>query len=184
MLKFFSRYIIFIGFSLFLLLFLSLSKAEDKPFNLNNPDQEEVLQKNRVQVETLPEEKSDKITVNKLFVNIPHWKKAESSDFQPKKLTVKVGDTVIWINNDTRTHFITSMKDNYPTSNYGEKIEEDEEDEEEEEEKSEKSDDIYFTSDYMDKGVRFSYTFEKQGVYKYFCYTHPIEMQGYIVVEE
>lgn len=122
-------------------------------------------------------------------IDIPDKEKAGSSNFKPGIAKVKTGDKIVWTNKDSRTHFITSMSTcDYPGSNCN-KAADDSEDEEEEEAEEESgselaSDTFYFTSDYLESGKTFTYTFEKVGVYKYYCFTHPLEMSGFIEVEE
>lgn len=120
-------------------------------------------------------------------IDIPDREKAGNSSFNPVKVKVKAGDKVVWTNNDSRTHFITSMSNcDYPGSDcyVSPEDEEDELEDEEENENNLASDTFYFTSDYLDQGKTFTYIFEKGGVYKYYCFTHPLEMTGYIEVEE
>ena len=97
------------------------------------------------------------------------------------KLTVKVGDIIVWTNNDIHTHFVTSMKDNYPQRDYSKPTEEEEE---EEEESEEEVDDTFFSSSPIEPDGTFIHSFKKPGVYKYFCFRHPRFMQGFIIVEE
>ena len=69
--------------------------------------------------------------------------------FVPQNITVKVGQTVKWTNNDTVLHNVV-----------GSGIE----------------------SDYLQKGERFTYTFEEEGTYQYKCTAHPW-MEGEVIVE-
>ncbi len=61
----------------------------------------------------------------------------------PSNLTVKVGDVVTWINRDSVTHTVTEMS----------------------EEKA--------FDEMLGPGQRFSYRFERRGVYVYYCVVHP-----------
>jgi plastocyanin len=167
--------IIFIGFSL---LFTGIVKAENGQIILNKHDQKVNSEKDSTQIKTIQEEKNETSNAREFFVNIPNWKEVGNSDFIPKELTVKVGDIVIWTNNDSRTHYITTMKHNYPGQNLAEGIEDEEEEEEEED------DDTFFSSSDINPGETFSYSFNKPGTYKYFCFPHPIEMQGVVIVKE
>ncbi len=127
------------------------------------------------------------IKVKIFYIDMPDKDKAGNSNFKPAKVKVKAGDKIVWTNNDSRTHFITSMSTcDYPGSGCYEspEAEEDELEEEEEDENNLASDTFYFTSDNIDPGDVFTYTFEKVGVYKYYCFTHPLEMTGFIEVEE
>lgn len=67
----------------------------------------------------------------------------------PQNITVKVGQTVMWTNNDTVLHDVV-----------GSGIE----------------------SDYLQKGEKFTYTFEEEGTYPYICSIHPW-MEGEVIVE-
>ncbi len=127
------------------------------------------------------------IKVKIFYIDMPDREKAGNSNFNPVRVKVKAGDKVVWTNNDSRTHFITSMSNcDYPGSDcyVSSEDDEDELEDEEENESNLASDTFYFTSDNMDTGDVFTYTFEKVGVYKYYCFTHPLEMTGFIEVEE
>ena len=146
---------------------------------INQADQE------KEQKELVAGLKGSNVTI--IYVDIPDKEKAGSSSFKPGKLKVKPGDKIIWTNNDNRTHFITSMSNcDYPGSSCNKAADDSEDEEEEEEESGSKlaSDTFYFTSDYLDPGKTFTYTFDKVGVYKYYCFTHPLEMTGFIEVEK
>jgi len=84
----------------------------------------------------------------------------EGWEFNPAKLTVKVGDTVIWINDDDTKHKI-AFEDaslNAP---------------------------VRKTARSFAVGDKFSLTFTKAGVFKYFCNTHESQdMLGVVVVED
>jgi hypothetical protein len=63
--------------------------------------------------------------------------------FSPSNLTVKVGDVVTWINRDSVTHTVTDLS-------------------------------VQKAFDRMlGPGQRFSYRFERRGVYVYYCVVHP-----------
>jgi plastocyanin len=68
--------------------------------------------------------------------------------FIPSEVTVKVGDTVTWSNDDSAAHTVTSGT---PTDG---------------------PDGIFDSSLFM-AGTTFSYTFDKAGEYNYFCMVHP-----------
>ena len=174
MFKLSFRSIIFIGFSLF---FVGVVKAENGQIILNIQDQKVNSQKGSARIKTIQGEKNEISNAREFFVNISNWKATGNSDFNPKELTVKVGDFIIWTNNDTCTHYVTTMKHNYPEWNLTEEIEDEEEEEEQ-------VDDSYFSSSDIDPGDAFRHSFNKAGTYKYFCFTHPIEMQGVVIVEE
>jgi plastocyanin len=73
--------------------------------------------------------------------------------FAPATLTVPVGTTVTWINQDEEPHTVTSATSQEP-----------------------------FRSDALDTDDKFSFTFAKPGTYKYFCAIHP-HMVGTVVVQ-
>ena len=176
MVKLFLKCTIFIGFSFFLAGFVT---AENSQLIRNQHDQNDKSAKDSSN-KSSQEAESNKPKAREFYVNMPDWKVAGNSDFEPKELTVKVGDIVIWTNNDSRTHYVTTMKHNYPGQNLAEGIEDDEEEEEEEDEDH----DTFFSSSDINPGETFSYSFTKPGTYKYFCFTHPIEMQGVVIVKE
>ncbi len=177
MFKRFLKCLIFIGFSFLL---AGIVRAENNQSIRGRHDQKVNSEKGSAQIKTIQKEKNETSSLREFFVNIPSWKEAGNSDFTPKKLTVKVGDIVVWTNNDSRTHYVTTMKHNYPDQNLAEEIE----DEEEEEEDEEEGDDKFFSSSDINPGETFSHSFNKPWIYKYFCFTHPIEMQGVVIVKE
>ncbi|GEM_PF-1355582 len=63
--------------------------------------------------------------------------------FSPSNLTVKAGDVVTWINRDSVTHTVTDLS--------GQKA----------------------FDEVLGPGQRFSYRFERRGVYVYYCVVHP-----------
>jgi plastocyanin len=75
-----------------------------------------------------------------------------SNSYNPNPIEIKVGDTVTWINNDSSPHTVTSS-----------------------------SKDINFDSDVLRREETFSFTFDREGEYPYFCTLHP-SMVGTIVV--
>jgi plastocyanin len=75
--------------------------------------------------------------------------------YVPEVLTVPVGTTVTWLNNDTVTHTITTTSVPSGASS--------------------------FTSGFLAYGNKFSYTFTVPGTYTYDCTVHPF-MTGTIVV--
>jgi len=66
-----------------------------------------------------------------------------SYKFNPEVLTVAVGNTVTWTNNDDVPHTVTS------------------------------SDKHFKSSGALDKGDSYSYTFTAPGTYPYYCTVHP-----------
>jgi plastocyanin len=77
-----------------------------------------------------------------------------SNSYNPNPIEIKVGDTVTWINNDSSPHTVTS---------------------------SSSSKDSNFDSDVLRRGETFSFTFDREGEYPYFCTLHP-SMVATIVV--
>jgi plastocyanin len=75
-----------------------------------------------------------------------------SNSYNPNPIEIKVGDTVTWINNDSSPHTVTSS-----------------------------SNDRTFDSDVLTRGETFSFTFDKEGQFPYFCTLHP-NMVGTVVV--
>jgi plastocyanin len=74
-----------------------------------------------------------------------------SNSYNPNPIEIKVGDTVTWINDDSSPHIVTS------------------------------SNDSTFDSDVLRRGETFSFTFDKEGEYPYFCTLHP-SMVGTVIV--
>lgn len=66
--------------------------------------------------------------------------------FSPSELEVEVGTTVTWINTDNQAHTVTSGSDG-------------------------EHDDL-FDSGSMDPGDEFSYQFDEEGTYDYYCIPH------------
>jgi plastocyanin len=75
-----------------------------------------------------------------------------SNSYNPNPIEIKVGDTVTWINNDSSPHTVTSS-----------------------------SNESNFDSDVLQRGEAFSFIFDKEGQYPYFCTLHP-SMVGTVVV--
>ncbi len=71
--------------------------------------------------------------------------------YSPAELTVEVGTTVTWTNNDTVLHTVTSgaSENNVATA------------------------DGLFDSGFLDPGATWSYTFTEEGVFDYHCTPHP-----------
>lgn len=73
-----------------------------------------------------------------------------SNSYNPNRIEINVGDTVTWINDDSSPHTVTS------------------------------SNDSAFDSDVLMRGETFSFTFDKEGEYPYFCTLHP-SMVGTVI---
>jgi plastocyanin len=76
--------------------------------------------------------------------------------YLPSTLTVPVGTTVTWTNDDSAAHTVTSGKDSTP--------------------------DGFFDSSLFLAGKTFSHTFDAPGEYEYFCFVH-LWMKGEVIVE-
>jgi plastocyanin len=74
-----------------------------------------------------------------------------SNSYNPNPIEIKVGEIVTWINDNSSPHTVTS------------------------------SNDSTFDSDVLRRGETFSFTFDKEGEYPYFCTLHP-SMTGTVVV--
>lgn len=82
--------------------------------------------------------------------------KIDNFVFQPQDLTVPVGTRITWTNDDDIPHLVVEI----PQTNG----------------------DPAFRSPALDTEDTFSFTFDKPGVYDYFCALHP-HMVGKIIVE-
>jgi plastocyanin len=76
--------------------------------------------------------------------------------YDPQDLTVEVGYTVTWTNNDTVAHTVTAGTPDNPTGE--------------------------FDSGTIQPGETFSYTFDQAGTFDYYCTLHP-DMTGSVTVE-
>lgn len=79
----------------------------------------------------------------------------ELSMFMPPEITIPAGTTVVWVNNDSFEHNVTSGPEDDPTD--------------------------LFDAD-VAAGESFSFTFEEPGTYPYHCDIHP-GMVGTVIVE-
>lgn len=99
-------------------------------------------------------------TVDLTLQNVGNW-------YDPRKLTVKQGDTVTWVNNDTEPHTVTSgVGGGIQSVQTGQKG----------------TPDGIFDSDFFGPGESWSFTFENTGTYAYFCVIHPW-MEAVVMVE-
>lgn len=78
------------------------------------------------------------------------------SCYIPTKITVKAGQQVTWLNQDSAFHSVTSGRYDSPTDD--------------------------FDSGYMDPYQSFTLTFDQIGTIDYFCTLHPW-MEGQVIVE-
>ena len=76
--------------------------------------------------------------------------------YLPPQISVGKGDEVIWINEDSAFHSVTSGKYDEPTN--------------------------LFDSGHLDPSEYFSFTFESTGVFDYYCTLHPW-MEGQVIVK-
>lgn len=83
---------------------------------------------------------------------------SSNSCFQPSSISISTGDAVVWTNDDTAAHTVTSG-----TATDGP--------------------DGVFDSGLLPAGNTFSVTFDKSGTYQYFCQVHPW-MLGSLLVQE
>jgi len=84
----------------------------------------------------------------------------KNNRFSPDSLTIKVGTTITWINEDNYMHTVTSGAS-----------------------PSDRTD--LFDSGNLNKGETFSYTFDEAGTIDYFCIPHySLGMIGKIIVTE
>lgn len=94
-------------------------------------------QQNPVESPTVTQTSSNSNSPKTYYVNIVN------SQFNPMIINVSVGDTLIWMNNETITETVTS--------NAG----------------------AVFNSGYLTPGQSYSYTFNASGVYNYYSQIHP-----------
>ncbi len=77
--------------------------------------------------------------------------------FQPAQLTVDVGDTVTWQQQDNTTHTLTAGNPSSPSGQ--------------------------FDHQEFGRGEEFAFTFERSGEFPYFCSIHPEGMRGTVKVQ-
>ena len=98
-------------------------------------------------------------SIDLTFQNLANW-------YEPRKLSVSTGDTIVWKNDDTEPHTVTSGSGagiaSVQTNEKG------------------KPDGI-FDSNFFAPGESWSYTFYTPGTYSYFCIIHPW-MEGVVTV--
>ena len=86
----------------------------------------------------------------------PHKVEIADIKYNPAKTRIKVGETVVWVNNDERDHTVASKA---------------------------REKDGGFDSGKIAAGEKFEHTFEKPGKYEYGCSYHP-RMKGVVEVTE
>ena len=99
-----------------------------------------------------------------------------SRRFAPTTITVAVGDTVTWTNDDSEAHTVTAYQDDIPRgSEYfasGDFSTE-----------RDARDDVQ--AGLLKEGESYRFTFERSGTYQYFCIPHEEQgMKGTVIVEE
>jgi plastocyanin len=85
---------------------------------------------------------------------------SESNSYNPNLIEIKVGDTLTWRNDDSSPHTVTSSSSSSSNDN---------------------NDITTFDSGVLMRGETFSFTFDMEGEYPYFCTLHP-NMVGTVVV--
>tara|TARA_B100001540_G_C15798655_1_gene638864 strand:- start:32 stop:1723 length:1692 start_codon:yes stop_codon:yes gene_type:complete len=86
----------------------------------------------------------------------------DNSCFEPYIVNISIGDTVTWTNNDDAIHVVVNRTANtaqLENSQNGE----------------------FFDSGFLKSNESFSYTFNQEGMFEYFCTLHPW-MNGYVTV--
>ena len=103
------------------------------------------------------------IFAEELFITIPEGTSREGCEitnecYVPNTLPISAGDKIVWQNEDTAFHTVTSGT-------------------------PESGADNQFDSGMFSKGEKFSHEFQKSGTFDYFCLLHPW-MEGTIIVEK
>jgi glucose/arabinose dehydrogenase len=88
--------------------------------------------------------------------------------FNPSIANIKVGDTVVWTNNDPIIHTIVEGNPSLPSPASTIRPEA-------------STTDIGFGSGFLNQGMTFKHTFDKPGTFNYYCSVHPT-MVGKVVV--
>ena len=103
------------------------------------------------------------VLAEEVIITIPEGTSREGCEIMqecyiPDRLSISVGDKIIWQNEDTAFHTVTSGK-------------------------PESGSDNKFDSGMFSKGEEYSHEFRKSGTFDYFCLLHPW-MEGTIIVEK
>jgi glucose/arabinose dehydrogenase len=88
--------------------------------------------------------------------------------FNPGDVNIKVGDTVVWTNNDPIIHTIVEGSPSLPSPASTIRPEA-------------STTGIGFDSGFLNQGMTFKHTFDKSGIFNYYCSVHPT-MIGKVVV--
>jgi len=128
--------------------------ARTSAINLHQPTRTAGISESTSSNTTIAEAENSKIHA----VEIPFgsWNKELRKEFYiPSSLRVHTGDTVVWANNDTVGHTATSIAFNSP---------------------------LIWPAGSNEGSSKFNYTFDRPGIYNYFCQIHP-HMSGTIYVD-
>jgi plastocyanin len=88
--------------------------------------------------------------------------------FKPSDVNIKVGDTVVWTNNDPVIHTIVEGSPSLPSPASTIRPEA-------------STTSMGFQSGFLNQGMTFKHTFDKPGTFNYYCSVHPT-MIGKVVV--
>lgn len=98
--------------------------------------------------ENIVDESSDAPNTAEIIMPNGNAEQSNTGFFIPLHLQVKVGTTVVWVNDDNVLHTVQSQDlDGNPTG--------------------------VFNSNVLNTGERFAFKFEESGAYNYFCTLHP-----------
>ncbi|MFL6327504.1 MAG: PQQ-dependent sugar dehydrogenase [Nitrososphaeraceae archaeon] len=89
--------------------------------------------------------------------------------FNPSTVNIKVGDTVVWTNNDPVIHTIVEGSPSLPSPQSAIRPE------------ASTATSAQFKSGFLSQGMTFKHTFDKPGTFNYYCSVHPT-MIGKVVV--
>lgn len=103
------------------------------------------------------------VFAEEIFITIPEGTSREGCEltnecYLPNSLSISAGDKIVWQNEDTAFHTVTSGTPEIGSDNQ-------------------------FDSGMFSKGEKFSHEFQKSGIFDYFCLLHPW-MEGTIIVEK
>jgi plastocyanin len=88
---------------------------------------------------------------------VPEAASLDDKAFSPNPVDIKVGDTIVWTNDDISSHTITEGNQDSNIASSG------------------------FDSGLLSQGQNFTHTFDKAGIIEYFCQLHP-QMVGKVIV--
>lgn len=93
------------------------------------------------------------VACNRTTQQPPNTIEISNLAFNPAEITINIGDTITWMNNDDAEHTVAFDSGRGLTD-----------------------------SDKLSKGQKYSQTFDKEGTYSYHCSIHP-SMKGKIIVK-